>query len=172
MGTVEWLVLFCASCLIIGSFSYIKPTPKQKREAKIRMRAIELGLKIKQLDMPNLSIEGRVNKTKAPLVFFQLHVPPKVGADKRTEIENTWIIQRTTGESGIYLADGWTWNQRSTNNDVVTFLEGFLNTQGEHIRAIDVNKYYVAISWNERPNNEYIETLKEDLEKLMKFSLS
>ena len=171
MGTVEWLILFGAACLIIGSFSYMKPTPKQKREAKIRMKAIHLGLRIKQLNMPDLSITGRVNKTKAPLVFFQLHVPAKVGAEKRIEITNKWIIQRTTGESGIYLKEGWDWNLRSTENKVVTFLDDFLKTQNEHIQAIEVNSYYVAISWNERPNDEYIEVLMKDLETLMQFSI-
>jgi len=172
MGTVEWLVLLGAACLIIGSFSYMKPTPKQKREAKVRMKAIHMGLRIKQLNMPDLSITGRVNQTKTPLVFFQLHVPAKVGAQKRIEIEKKWIIQRTTGESGIYLKDGWAWNLRSTDSTVVEFLEGFLDTQNEHIQAIEVNKYYVAISWNERPNDEYINTLNQDLEKLMQFSMN
>ncbi|MCJ8313720.1 MAG: hypothetical protein HRU38_15775 [Saccharospirillaceae bacterium] len=171
MGTVEWLVLFGAACLIIGSFSYMKPTPKQKREAKIRMKAIHLGLRIKQLDMPDLSVTGRVNNTKAPLLFFQLQVPAKVGAEKRIELENRWIIQRTTGESGIYLQEGWAWNLRSTEKTVIEFLEEFLKTQNEHIQAIEVNKYYVAISWDERPNDEYTDTLMQDLKVLMQFSI-
>ncbi|BCE02714.1 hypothetical protein [Marinicellulosiphila megalodicopiae] len=166
MGTIEWLILFAACCLIIGSFAYIKPTPRQKRQSSIRMKAINSGLKVKQLMVDDLSINGRVNKKTIPNIFFQLHL------EEKQKIEHTWFIQRTTGESGIHLPDGWTWKNKNFDADIPQFLKVFLTKQSLDINAIEVHRKYVAISWNEKTNEQYIETLIEDLNELKEFSMN
>ena len=141
---VESLILFFVFCIIVGSFAYIRPTPKQRHQSAIRMQAISAGLRIKQKSIDDLSVTGRVNQYKKEVMTYQLLAP------MNKKIKSDFTVQRTTGENSLHLPKGWVWTKSSDDSDVIKFLQEQLELLDPDFEYLQIDSKSICIAWNEK----------------------
>lgn len=142
-----WIVVLLSVAVVVGGISYAQPTKRQKFIAKLRTQAIQSGIKISELKVNDTSVEGRIHQEKkTATVYRQLLVNEEVLA-----LEQTILVQRTTGESGIYLPDGWTWESGARLQQAqIEPLHDFINGLTDHFTGIEFSKMSLGLLWDER----------------------
>ena len=68
-----WLPIL-AVLLLVGSFMWLKPSPRDQFLAKLRSRALAQGFSLGSLRVPDTSAHGRVNQRFQIVTLYQLPV--------------------------------------------------------------------------------------------------
>ncbi len=135
------VVGFCV-LFLVGSVLWFKPSKRDQKLARMRQEALISGYKVRQQTVPDLSIDGRINKQEESQYFYCYPI---------TEVrKQTCIVLRTTGESGIYLPDGWTWasTNRASEADLL-WLQNHLPKLKDAVTGLELGADYSGVSWNE-----------------------
>ena len=141
---LEIIVLFLCFCLLVGSWSYVKPSPKERHQSDLRMRAIKAGLKIKQQNIADTSVTGRVNELKKTVMTYQLLFPVEsIGKFNA-------CVQRTSGENDLTLPQGWVWEKPSNDPVLIDFLNQQLPLLPSHFDLLRFESHFVSLAWSEK----------------------
>jgi hypothetical protein len=152
-------IVILSILMVYGTVMWVKPSAKDRRLAELRMNALKDGIKVQQGHIDDLSIDGRVNRASRQVFFYRLL---KNSADRPTV-----TLLRTTGESGIYLPDGWAWEQnKRLPPERIQPMTPFLLSLPESVFGIEMSPGYVGIAWDERDPSQF-DQVKQDLSTLL-----
>ena len=144
---IGWLVALLAVLVVYGAAMWVKPTRRDREQADLRAKAMQKGLKIQHRYVSDTSISGRINKLSTAMIFYRLPV-------KRDD-ENPVTLLRSTGESGIYLPDGWIWEEDTRLNDaILNPIVDRISTWPEGFTGLDLAPDSIGIGWQERVPEE------------------
>lgn len=150
-----FLAIVLPLLIVVGSFMWLKPSPRDQHLSQLRSDALGDGFRIGSLRVPVLSEYGRVNEQFEIVTLYQksLRVDDAV--------KPTFTVVRTTGESGAYLPNGWQWDGRSDLTDAhYAALKRLLETLPESLSVIDVSRELIGISWDEKDPNVTFDSLR------------
>lgn len=149
-----WLPIL-AVLLLVGSFMWLKPSPRDKYLAKLRSSALAQGFSLGSLRVPDTSANGRVNQRFQIVTLYQLPVQLSANSGGR------FTVLRTTGEAGAYLPDGWIWDERDgLNESQYHHLKDILTALPLSVQVISLSSGSVGLSWDERDPELSFERLK------------
>jgi hypothetical protein len=142
-----WIVVLLSVAMVMGGIAYAQPTPRQKIIAKLRTKAIQSGFKISEIKVSDTSVEGRINQDKMTATVYR----KLLTNEDVLNLSKTILIQRTSGENGIYLPEGWAWEsgERLTQQQVEPLHE-FILALTDNFSGIELSKMSLGLLWNER----------------------
>lgn len=156
---MAFVIVVLSIMMVYGTVMWVRPSAKDRRLADLRMQALQAGIKVQQGHIDDLSIDGRVNRASRPVFFYRML--------KNNPDRPTVTLLKTTGESGIYLPDGWAWehDKRLPANGIQS-ITPFLVSLPESVFGVEMSPGYVGIAWDERDPSQF-EQLKLDLNTLL-----
>lgn len=98
---LEWLVAVVLMLSGVGAWFWARPTATERRLSRIRTEAMQFGLSLTTLQVPDWSISGRVNQASRMVTGYRLREDRQRGP--------VFSVMRTTGNAGHDLPAGWEW---------------------------------------------------------------
>ena len=142
------IIIVLSVLLVYGAVMWVKPSAKDKRLAVLRTQAMADGLKVQSCVIADLSIEGRLEK-QTRTVFSYRHY-------QKTRLEHSLLVLKTTGESGIYLPQSWTWGTKDRLNEAETLrLAKQLVQLPDSVAGLELTPDFMGVIWDERNADEY-----------------
>lgn len=155
-------IVILSIMMVYGTVMWVRPNAKDRRLAELRMKALRAGIKVQQGHIDDLSIDGRVNRSSRTVFFYRLL--------KNNPDRPTVTLLKTTGESGIYLPDGWVWeHDKRLPAKSLESLSPVLVSLPASVIAVEMSPGYVGIAWDERDPSQF-EQIQEDLNRLLTIS--
>ena len=131
------VIVVLSIMMVYGTVMWVRPSAKDRRLADLRMKALKAGIKVQQGHIDDLSIEGRVNRASRPVLFYRLL--------KNNPDRPTVTLLKTTGESGIYLPDGWAWeHDKRLPADAIQSITPFLVSLPDSVFGVEMSPGYVG----------------------------
>lgn len=156
---IAWGIVVLSVFMVYGTVMWVRPSAKERRLADLRLQALKAGVKVQQGHIDDLSVNGRVNKLSRHVYFYRRL--------KNHPTRPLVTLLRTTGESGIYLPDGWTWERSNRlNASLNALMLPILAAQPPSVFALEMSPGYVGIAWDER-DIEQLPTILIDLDRLL-----
>ena len=150
--------------VVAGAFMWMQPSKRDKRLAKLRSGALTQGFLVGSVKLPDTTEHGRVNNRFEIQTIYQIALK----LEAQSQLEFTAL--RSTGESGIYLPDGWAWNKRSNvPESIYTALSTFLAGLPESVTALVVSKTAIGLVWDEKDPQLTLEQIKSMLHDVAGF---
>ena len=142
MGLV---IAILAMLLVLGSFLWMRPSPRDQFLSKLRSQALMSGFRISSLKLPDMSESGRINHHQEIITIYV----KTLAVVKQTSIPYT--VMRTTGEAGIYLPGGWDWhNRRDLSEPLMKSIGHFVASLPISVSVVTVDQSQASISWDEK----------------------
>lgn len=90
----------------VGSLLWAVPSKSDRRRADMRSHAMQSGLSVITLTIPDTSIRGRIERRQRLVTAYKKRAP---GAGRAVLPE--LLVLRTEGEHGYGLPEGWVWRE-------------------------------------------------------------
>lgn len=151
------LVVVAFSILVlVGAFTWLKPSANSQRLASMRSSALKQGFKLSSIKLPDLSEYGRVKSRQLLKTIYQKPVP------ERAPTSPLFAIQRTSGEAGAYLPPGWAWHRRAnlaiTDSKKIAQLASTLPSSVSFV-MLEIDA--VSLSWDELAEDLSLDEVSE-----------
>ena len=102
------LVYLAVGLALFGSIYWLKPSPKDKRLAELRLQAIKMGMQVKLRKFdPNAKETGIRNEINAA------HYTSFKPAEKSSKLR--WCVVRQEGWEQEGLPQGWSWHSKNSD---------------------------------------------------------
>lgn len=115
---------------VFGSVYMLKPSPRQKRLAELRLEAIKLGLQVKletfKVDSKKMGVRDDITATR-----YQ-----RFNAAVKSQ-KLRWCIVRQEGWEQEGLAEGWCWNALAVQPDLTRLAE-LLEQLTDDVQMVEV----------------------------------
>lgn len=115
---------------VFGSVYMLKPSPRQKRLAELRLEAIKLGLQVKletfKVDSKKMGVRDDITATR-----YQ-----RFNAAVKSQ-KLRWCIVRQEGWEQEGLAEGWCWNSLAVQPDLTRLAE-LLEQLTDDVQMVEV----------------------------------
>lgn len=144
--------------VVAGAFMWLQPSARDKYLARLRSEAITSGFLIGSIRLPDTSEYGRVKSLYRIETLYQLSI-------ELIDDDNVaFTVVRTSGESGAFLPDGWTWEHRaSMNQSVYQAVSALLVNLPLSVEAVVVKKDTVGLVWDEKSPELTLDWIKTKL---------
>ena len=143
----QWLIIAISIALVVGGMAWVRPSPRQSFLAKLRMQALQQGYKVAQIRVSDTTVLGRVNDESIAVIVYRLFLSEA----QQLPLAQGGLILRTSGESGIYLPDGWTWaDKKPLSREFIEPLCAFIAALLPSVTGIELNDKSIGLIWNER----------------------
>lgn len=130
---------------VFGSVAMLKPSPRQKRLAKLRMDAIKLGLHVKletfKVDSKKMGVRDDIVATR-----YERFVPEIKSQALR------WSVVRQAGWEQEGLPEGWSWHAIEQKPDLGK-LNALLAKVSDDVQVIEVYDNRASILTVESKNS-------------------
>lgn len=158
---MSFLFFIVPVLIVAGAFLWLKPSPRDQYLAKLRSNALVQGFRISSLKVPDLSEFGRVNDKKEIVTLYEK------GLQLEKDSLPRFTVLRTTGESGVFLPDGWAWDIRTNLQDEhYRVIASTIAILPSSVSLLSLMGAAVAVSWDEKDQEVTFDLLNEILAKL------
>jgi hypothetical protein len=154
---MTWLTIFIflgVLSLIIGPVMLMQPTPTQRREANLRNKALEQGLRVQLLPLPT----GMVNRTSKTGVCYSLAWP------SAKSMPLTCSLIRKRFEHDLHVYGVWDWYIKPDNEELVDLLSR-LTKVPDKVYAITCTPQNLGCYWSEIGQDDDVEDIANWLNK-------
>ena len=163
------VILVCLS--LIGSVSWVMPTPLQRAQAKIRQLAMTKGLQIKVGKLQGPREQGELAPESYLATSYGLLRPNNrntsggISAIKKA----TWEIFKAGGLNTTGLPQGWCWNRGEgvLNAEQLSHLDQLIERLPSDVYALGVTPIVVQAYWYEKATPEQLDDLENVLKDLV-----
>lgn len=152
---------------LLGSFMWMMPTPREKMQAKLRLKAKKEGFMVQLVRLTAPRAEGEMDEKVRNTPAYRL---PRSNLDKReVSAMVPWQIFRVTAIANEGLPEGWSWKlgERTLSDTQLSLLTDVIELLPSDVAALESTPVNVTAFWNERTGEDQLETLKTALEKLI-----
>lgn len=145
----------------VGSLLWALPSRGERRQAEMRQKAMQSGLSVTTLSIPDTSERGRIDNRNRLVTLYkkrcrgELTVPP-------------FTVLRSNGESGYGLRHGWVWQDKAyrlapdLRDPLMDLLEGL----PDYVDVVKISPGGPALSFRESQDSERVETVVRCLDEL------
>ena len=159
---MNWLIIVIVVALVLGPIAYVMPSPREKRQGKLRERALAMGVQVKFVSYHKLNPEaaervsagGEVKTPKMQSIAYRVaHEIPAVQGPAEV------VLVRIPNDAGVAYEtafEGWAvdrdavanWPEFAARVDI-TMLQQELNKLPQEVQAYAADERFVACYWQE-----------------------
>jgi hypothetical protein len=154
---MKWIWIILAIALVLGPVMWLMPSATQSRQAKLRTRAIALGLDVKIAEMPQVRRAlVRKEDTVMGAVYRYRHPEKHLGS--------SWMVRREPGHE---------WEEEGLAGVPLPQRELLQQLQSQlpaDVYAIEQSDFGVGMYWTERGDVPTVERCAQQLRQLQALS--
>lgn len=148
---MSWFVvflMFLVFAMMVGPILMAKPSPRDRRIAKLRARATDLGL--------------RVSLQKLERGSFAVYEFPWEREEHTKLISVEWMLERQSYTHEIHFADWWQWQGPGRPPEpAISLLHARMAALPEGIWAVEATRLGLRCYWSEGGGEQRLEQLTE-----------
>jgi hypothetical protein len=151
-------IIVMAITLIVGSMLWVLPSPKERRQMRLRQLAMDKGLRVQLTRIKDMGSPGKM----LDCVAYRL----SEGAHKSDR--QNWKLFRTTEEWRMDI-NGWSFGKtlKKENFPDIEAIKDCVTQLPEDCVVVESTKYAVSIYWNEQGDENTLVDIEEVLKKLL-----
>lgn len=155
----SWLIVIFVALMVIGSVAWVRPSPRDKRLADYRYKAIVAGLKVSLTKMPAEPKDSGIRDDVEGASYILYDTNPKKGDEKR------WAVVKVDGWMKDGLPESWCW-YKEENSELAEIISNLIESCPIAITAIERTPAFSRIVWDEKEEEFDAGALKEFLTKV------
>lgn len=163
---IPFLIIGAAVAMIVGPIMLMRPSQRQQREIKLRNRAIELGLRVHMMPLPESGLEAGGSRSRQCAAYCL----PWTAEDADI---NPWLLFKGQYEHEVHFSGSWHWVGK-LEADVIwhALLKPFVAELPDTVLAVGNGPQGLSLYWSENGPAEEVERLAGLLSKLQKARLT
>lgn len=167
----KWLIVTLVVLSLVGSVSWVLPTPLQRAQAKIRKLAMQKGVQVRISKLQGPREQGEVAPDSHLATGYTL--PRSSDAAKAMAKSHNWEIFKAKGLHTKGLPESWCWNRGEGALSVaqLAVLETLLATLPKDVYAVSASPIGVAVYWHEKSTPQELDNLIAFMQGLLDQSL-
>lgn len=146
---MKWLIIVFIIMSLIGSVMWVMPTPRQKFQAQLRLKARALGFQVQlvQLHLPRQ--RGEVEPETPTLPAYRL-MRQNLSRQERDAL-TPWRVCRVDNIANTGLPEGWSWSEGegALGGEALKRVRDAIATLPEDVLAIESTPLQLSVFWNE-----------------------
>lgn len=144
----------------VGSLLWALPTKADRRRAGMRADAMQKGLSVTTLSVPDTSDRGRIDNKRRLVTLYKKR-------SREAPAVRPFTVLRSLGECGFGLPDGWVWEDPSyrLRGEHRQRLETLLGGLPEWVEIVAVMPDGLAVGFNERRGDDQVVQVKSLLDE-------
>ncbi len=156
---MEWLIIAFIIASLIGSVMWVMPSPRQRYQAELRMRARKLGIQVQlaRVDLPRARGEMEAETVSVPAYRF---IRDNL---ERGERDNwiSWQVHRLDTLDNTGLPEGWSWlkGQGALSATAQAQLLTLLNALPDDVVGVESTPLHLSLYWHEQGEADRLEKL-------------
>ncbi|MBV1786515.1 hypothetical protein KQ940_00420 [Marinobacterium sp. D7] len=163
---MKWLIIIFIVMSLIGSVMWVMPTPRQRFQAQLRLRAKPLGFHIQlaSLQLPRQTGEVEGDTLNVPVYRMQ-----RLNLDRAQKAcWKTWKVFRGETLANEGLQEGWSWidGERALSEVALSRLNQVLKQLPLDVIALESTPTHASAFWQEG-KGEDLERIAEQLNILI-----
>lgn len=164
---MKWLIITVVMISLIGSVMWVMPSPRQRYQAELRMRARKMGVQVQlsRVDLPRAKGEVEPETISVPAYRF-----PRTNLE-RSERDRwvVWQVHRVETLENEGLPAGWSWLKGAgeLSESVRLRVNELLQSLPEDVVGVESTPLYLGLFWYERGEPERLEQLNELVQPLL-----
>lgn len=155
---MNYLIILILIAVVVGPIFGLMPSPKQKRQMKLRDKAMALGFQVKICPLPQLHRAKIRKEDTVEGVAYRFARKAKI--QKGLAVDSDRQI--------ICLREGTDQDKPKTPGPFYRFLEEALEALPSDIVAVELTPLWYGVYWSERGSEEDISIIKSQFEILDK----
>lgn len=164
---MEWLIITFIVASLIGSVMWVMPSPRQRYQAQLRMRARKLGIQVQlaRVTLPRAKGELEPETVSVPAYRF---IRDNLERSERDRWLG-WEVHRLDLIDNEGLPEGWSWikGQGSLPDAAVAQLGTLLNALPEDVVGVESTPLHLSLYWHEHGEADRLETLHSLVQPLL-----
>jgi hypothetical protein len=169
---IKWIIVTIVVLSLIGSVSWVMPTPMQRAQAKIRQLAMAKGIQVKVSKLQGPRELGEVAPESYLATSYGLarQLPARgTKLDLRSSHRVTWQVFKAAGLNTQGLPDAWCWNrgEGALNAEQLEHLAQLIKQLPTDVYALGANPMAVQAYWHERATPADLDALELVLKALL-----
>ncbi|PSL14869.1 hypothetical protein CLV44_10645 [Marinobacterium halophilum] len=164
---MEWVIIVFIVASLVGSVMWVMPSPRQRYQADLRMRARKLGIQVQlaRLALPRAQGEMEAETISVPAYRFV-----------RTNLERAerdawigWQVHRLATLNDAGLPDGWSWikgAERLSATAQASIIE-LLQQLPDDVVGVESTPLHLSLYWHERGESDRLEQLHAWVQPLL-----
>lgn len=146
---MKWLVILFIIMFLVGTLMWVRPTPRQRFQARLREKARQLGFQVRlcQLQLPRA--QGELEAETRLLANYSL---TRTNLDKaERQSWQTWSVARVSSINNVGLPQNWSWHKRpdGIENQRVEKICNLLETMPPEVVAVESTPVQFSVFWRE-----------------------
>lgn len=164
---MQWLIIVFIIASLIGSMLWVMPSPRQRYQADLRMRARKMGI---QVQLARLELPRAKGETEGDILNVPAYRILRQNLDRKEKDSwNAWQVLRIETLNQEALPEGWSWRSESMGleeNALATLVE-LLKQLPDDVVGIESTPLHLTLYWHERGEPERLEQLYELVQPLI-----
>lgn len=158
---MHWLIITFIICSLVGSMLWVMPSPRQRYQADLRMRARKLGVQVQlvRLEFPRGKgeTEGEIRSVPAYRILRENLERAEKDAWK------PWTVLRIETLENEGLPSGWSWGSKALSLPAGTLecIRELVEQLPEDVVGVESTPLHLTLFWHERGEADRLETLIE-----------
>ncbi|MGB2130139.1 MAG: hypothetical protein ACPHXW_01860 [Marinobacterium sp.] len=158
---MEWLIIVFIMASLIGSVMWVMPSPRQRYQADLRMRARKAGIQVQlvRLELPRAQGEVEGDTINVPAYRFLRQNVERAEKDRW----HCWDVLRLETLDQQGLEPGWSWRSEDVTltGHSLEALNVMLQQLPEDVVGVESTPLHLTLYWHERGEADRLDTLIE-----------
>lgn len=156
---MKWLIIVFIMASLIGSVMWVMPSPRQRYQADLRMRARKAGIQVQlvRLELPRAQGEMEGDTLSVPAYRFLRHNVERVEKDRW----HCWEVLRLETLNQQGLVAGWSWRSDDVAlaGEALDGLNSILQQLPDDVIGVESTPLHLTLYWHERGEADRLDTL-------------
>lgn len=164
----KWLIVVLVVLSLLGSISWVMPTPVQRAQAKIRKLAMGKGVQVRIGKLQGPREQGEMAPDSHLATGYWLPRESKVA--KAMARSHNWEIFKANGLHTTGLPAGWCWNrgEGALNDSQLALLAELIAQLPQDVYAIGGSPVSAIVYWHEMATPAELDELVNVLKAMLR----
>lgn len=165
---MKWMIIILIMMSLIGSMMWVMPTPRQKYQAALRMKAKTQGFLVQLEKVTGPRAKGEMEPVSKDMTAYRI-LREGLSRDEKNSFK-TWQVFRIESIADIGLPAGWSWldGERTLSDAQLEQLCEIIAKLPAGVFSLESTPIHVGVYWDEEGGEEVLDDLKGLLQQIAK----
>ncbi|WP_151704639.1 hypothetical protein [Nitrincola alkalilacustris] len=164
---MQWVIITLVMLSLLGSLMWIKPTPRQRMQAAMRLHAKQIGFMVQIARIETTRGKGEMEAEKISVPAYRI-----LRADLPQELRDRWVswqIFRVDNVADSGLPVGWSWKkgEGKLSAAALTLIRELIDQLPADVIALESSPVHFTVYWRERGDLATLDRMREQIQPIL-----
>ena len=159
VGCMEWFIVALVTASLIGSVMWVMPSPRQRYQAELRMKARKLGIQVQLVRVSLPRARGEMEGEKQSIPAYRL---PRTNLERSERDQWVgWEVLRVDTLNNQGLIENWSWSKKEAelSDAALLSINRMLEQLPDDVLGVESTPLSLTIYWDERGDETRLDKL-------------